>query len=115
MWENGKNTRIETYTPGGDLDVYFELTYNDEGNITKKAQYTADGSLEEYRSYTYEDGNLVEETVHRSNDSVMRKIMYAYDQYGNPTKIVFEGSGGTVQEIVTREYIERDIVKYINK
>lgn len=115
IWEDGKNTRIETYTPGGELDIYFELEYNENGQLIRKARYSADDTLQEYRSYIYKEGRLVEETVHRANDSVKRRILYSYGQHDKPTLIVYESSGGTVHEKVKREYIQREIVKYIDK
>ena len=106
-YEDGKNTRIENYRPGGTLDDYFVIEYDDRGRRKRETWYTASGDIEEYRTYTYENGALVRETVHRGNDSVKRKIIYTNNEEGNAVKAVYMDGGDNVQERVAYEYVER--------
>ncbi len=106
-YEDGLNTKIENFSPGGDLDDYFILEYGNEGRKVKETWYTGSGDIEEYRVYRYEDGAVVEETVHRKNDSVKRKILFSNNDKGNPEKAVYMDGGDNVREQVAFEYIER--------
>ncbi len=112
-WKNGLNTRADTYTPSGELDVYFEYEYNNSGNLIKGTQYEADGDIIDFKTYSYENGHLTEEVIHRDNGSVKRKVQYLNDDRGNPAEIIFLNAAEKVQERLTREYIQREIIEYI--
>lgn len=111
IYENGLNTRIETYTPAGELSVYFEIEY-ENGNPVKKAEYSADGEPEGYSTFVYRDGAMVEKTIHRANDSVQRKVLYENNKRGNPVHITYTNASGTVQEKIEREYKQYETIEY---
>lgn len=114
-WEGDKNSKTESFTPAGELDVYFEYEFDPEGNRVKGTEYEANGDVLEFRTYEYENGNLVEEIVYRANGSVKRKVRYTNDDRGNPVEILYLNGADKVQERVTKEYIQRDIIEYIEE
>lgn len=114
-YEDGQFVRAETYTPGGELDVYFENDYNDAGNMTKSTQYDADGDVLEFRTYEYKNGSMVREIIHRANGSVQRTVEYSNDERGNPLEIIYKNASGKVQERLTREYMQREYIEYIEE
>ncbi|MCK5198669.1 MAG: hypothetical protein KAR21_09980 [Spirochaetales bacterium] len=105
-------TRIESMGPGGDMEEYFELSYNSAGMLLENIHYNTDGEIEDSRSFEYKDGYLVMEKIHRKNGSVQRKIMYINDQFGNPVETVFMDSGDNVNERVIRVFESREEISY---
>lgn len=106
-YEDGKNTRIENFSPSGDMEDYFVLEYDGDGRLEKKTWHDSSGKVEEYTAFEYEEGALVAEVVHRGNDSVKRKIQYNNNSHGNPESLVYMDGGDNVQERVAFEYTER--------
>lgn len=105
-------TRIESLNPGGDMEEYFELSYDDAGMLLENIHYNTDGKIEDSRSFEYKDGYLVMEKIHRKNGSVQRKIMYINDQFGNPVETVFMDAGDNVKERVIRVFKSREEISY---
>ncbi|MCK5200626.1 MAG: hypothetical protein KAR21_19860, partial [Spirochaetales bacterium] len=105
-------TRIESLNPGGDMEEYFELSYNSAGMLLENIHYNTDGKIENSRSFEYKDGYLVMEKIHRKNGSVQRKIMYINDQFGNPVETVFMDAGDNVKERVIRVFESREEISY---
>ena len=83
--------------------------------MTKSTQYDADGDVLEFRTYEYENGSLVEEIIHRQNGSVERTVQYKNDEAGNPVEIIYKNSSGEIQERLTREYIRREYIEYLEE
>ncbi len=113
IYEGGRNTMIQNYRPGGELEDSFILEYDQRGRKVKETWYNASGDIEEYRSYRYADDYLVEEIVYRGNDSVKRKIIYTNNEAGNPVDLVYMDGGENVQEKISYEYIERIRTKMV--
>ena len=107
IYENGKNTKIENYSPGGTMEDYFLIEYNSGGKKVKETWYDSSDEVQEYREYSYENGNLVKEVVKRGNDSIKRIIEYNNNEKGNPTKVVYKDGGENVEERVAYEYVTR--------
>lgn len=101
-------TRIESLSPGGNLEEYFELKYDNNGLVLENIHYCADGDVEDSRSFKYKDGYLSMEKIHRKNGSVLRKIVYNNDQFGNPVETVFMDAGDNVKERVIRIFESRE-------
>ena len=104
--------RIESLSPGGDMEEYFELSYDGAGMLLENIHYNTDGKIENSRSFEYKDGYLVMEKIHRKNGSVQRKIMYINDQFGNPVETVFMDAGDNVKERVIRVFESREEISY---
>jgi hypothetical protein len=115
VYEQGNFTKAETYTPAGDLDVYFENEYDSDGNMMQSTQHEADGSVLEFRTYEYAGGALVEEVIHRQNGSVKRSIQYTNNERGNPVEIIYKNASGTIQERLTRKYVKREYIEYLEE
>lgn len=112
-YENGLNTRIENYSPSGELQDFFTIEYNADRQVTKRTWHEDEDTIEEIRSYSYENGALVEETILRGNGSVKQEIEYSNNEAGNPVEVVYRDGGGTVQEQIAYEYITRTKVSYV--
>ncbi len=106
-YEDGKNTRIENYRPGGTLDDYFVIEYDQQGRKTRSTWYDAKDEIVQYRTFSYSDGGLTQEVVHRANDSVKLRIVYTNNEAGKPVKVQYEDADGDVREIVSYEYVTR--------
>ncbi len=105
-------TRIESLNPGGDMEDYFELSYDVAGVLMENIHYNTDGEIEDSRSFEYKDSYLVMEKIHRKNGSVQRKIMYINDQFGNPVETVFMDAGDNVKERIIRIFESREEISY---
>ena len=112
-YERGLNTRIENFSPGGDLLDYFVIEYNDEDLPVKNTWYSADDDVEEIREFDYAGGALSEEILRRGNGSVKRKILYTNNDKGNPVEAVHKDGGEKVLETVVYEYSTREFEKYV--
>lgn len=107
-YENGLNTRIENFSPGGDLLDYFKIEYNGDGLPVKNTWFSADGDVEEIREFDYTAGGLSEEIIRRGNGSVKRKILYTNNEKGNPVEAIHKDGGEKVLETVVFEYTTRE-------
>jgi hypothetical protein len=105
-------TRIESFSPGGELEEHFILNYDNTGLLLENIHYDFDGKIENSRSYEYMEGYLVLEKVNRKNGSVLRKIMYKNDAFGNPVETVFMDAGDNVQERIVQMYGRRENISY---
>jgi len=105
-------TRIESLSPGGELEEYFELIYDNNGMLIENNHYNSDGKIQDSRSFEYDNGFLVMELLNRGNGSVLRKIMYKNDQWGNPVETVFMDAGNNVQERLITVFAEREEISY---
>lgn len=105
-------TRIDSLSPGGKMEEYFELNYDNSGMLLENIHYSAGGEVEGSRSFEYKEGYLVMEKIHRKNGSVQRKILFINDQFGNPVETVFMDAGDNVQERIVRIYKSREVISY---
>lgn len=105
-------TRIDSLSPGGRIEEYFELNYDNSGMLLENIHYSAEGEVEGSSSFEYKDGYLVMEKIHRKNGSVQRKILFINDQFGNPVETVFMDAGDNVQERIVRIYKSREVISY---
>ena len=105
-------TRIESLSPGGDLEEYFVLKYDSNALLLENAHFNYDGKIEDSKTYEYENGFLILEEQHRKNSSVSRKVMYKNDKKGNPVEITFMDAGDNVQERLVRVYDSREEISY---
>ncbi len=112
IYSDSKLIQIDSMNPGGGLEEYFELIYNNDGLLSENNHYNADNKIQDSRSFEYRDGFLVMELVKRKNGSVLRKIMYKNDQFGNPVETVFMDAGDNVQERLIIVYKSREEISY---
>ncbi len=105
-------TRIESLSPGGDLEEYFVLKYNSDGLLVENTHFNTDGKIEDSKTFKYKDGFLSMEEQHRKNGSVSRKVMYQNDENGNHVETVFMDAGDNVQERLVRVYESREEISY---
>lgn len=112
IYSDSKLTKIDSMNPGGDLEEYFELIYTGDGLLSENNHYNAENKIQDSRFYDYKDGFLVMELVKRKNGSVLRKIMYKNDQFGNPVETVFMDAGDNVQERLITVYESREEISY---
>lgn len=105
-------TRIDSLSPGGKIEEYFELNYDNSGMLLENIHYSAEGEVEGSSSFEYKEGYLVMEKIHRKNGSVQRKILFINDQFGNPVETVFMDAGDNVQERIVRTYKSREVISY---
>ena len=105
-------TRIESLSPGGDLEEFFVLKYDPNGLLMENNHFNSDGKIEDSKTYEYKDGFLFIEKQHRKNGSVSRKVMYQNDKNENPVEIVFMDAGDNVQERLVRIYKIREEISY---
>jgi hypothetical protein len=105
-------TRIDSLNPGGEVEEYFVLNYDNNGMLIKNIHYSANGEIEGSSSFEYKDGYLSMEKIHRKNGSVQRKILFINDQYGNPVETIFIDAGDNVQERLVRVYKSREVISY---
>ena len=112
LYSNNVLTRIESLSPGGELEEYFELIYDKNGMLIENNHYNLDGEIQDSRSFEYENGFLVMELINRKNGSVSRKIMYKNDQFGNPVETIFMDAGNNVQERITTVFASREEISY---
>lgn len=82
----------------GDID----LEYDENGNITKVIYI---GGGETYKTYD-ESGNLLQEIRNDKNGETYHKVTYEYNEYGDWTKKVTEGT--LVKSQTTTRYLEYD-------
>jgi uncharacterized protein YcfL len=111
-YQDGLNTRIESYSAGNELLDYFVIDYTPGGKPEKRVWYNSSDQREQSRLYEYDNGTLVNETVLRANGSVKREIVYTNNSFGNPVEVVYMDAGENIQEQVTYEYITRSKVYY---
>lgn len=104
--------RIDSLSPGGELEEYFELVYDDNGMLLENNHFNSDDKIQDSRSFEYKNGFLSMELVNRKNGSVLRKIMYKNDQFGNPVETVFMDAGDNVQERLVTVYESREEISY---
>ncbi|MEA1911056.1 MAG: hypothetical protein U9N32_05180, partial [Spirochaetota bacterium] len=112
IYSNAGLTKIESLSPGGELEEYFELIYDNNRMLIENNHYNIDGKIQDSRSFEYENGFLAMELVNRKNGSVSRKIMYKNDEFGNPVETVFMDAGNNVQERLTTVYASREEISY---
>ena len=112
MYENGRNTRIENYSPDKSLLDYFVLEYDSEDRLAESTWYSGDERIEQIRRFIYEKGALTEEIILRGNGSVKRKRLFTNDSYGNPVEVAVLDGGDTVLELLAYEYVNRTRVSY---
>ena len=111
-YENGLNTKTENFSPGGRVEEYFELIYNDEGHLTRNTQFDSNGRTQGYRVFVYEAGLLTDEVIHRANGSVLRRMLHTHDDQENPVETVVLDGGNNVRERVSRSFEEYITVRY---
>lgn len=107
IYENGRNTRIENYRPGGAVEDYFVNEFDKKGRKVRSTWYDSSDEVVQYRTFSYEGGALAEEVVHRANGSVKLRIIYTNNDAGNPVKVRYEEADGDVREIINYEYVTR--------
>jgi YD repeat-containing protein len=107
LYEDGRNTRIENYRPGGELEDYFEIEYDAQGRKIRSTWYDSEDEVVQYRTFSYGSSGLEEEVVHRANGSVKLRILYRNDEAGNPVAVRYEEADGDLRELVNYEYITR--------
>ncbi len=112
IYTDNNLTRIDSLSPGGEIEEYFELGYDSNGLLVDNIHYNAEGKVQDSRSFEYKDSFLVMELIKRKNGSVLRKIMYLNDQFGNPIETVFMDAGDNVQERLTTDYESREEISY---
>ena len=105
-------SHIESLSPGGELEEYFELNYDANGLLLENIHKNADGKILDSRSFEYKNGYLVLEIIKRKNGSVLRKILYENDKYGNPVETVFMDAGDNVQERLVTVFESREEISY---
>jgi len=105
-------TRIESLSPGGEMEEYFVLKYNSDDMLVENTHFNSDGKIEDSKTFEYKDGFLAMEQQHRKNGSVSRKVMYRNDKKGNHVEIVFMDAGDNVQERLVRTYESREEISY---
>jgi len=105
-------TRIESLSPGGEMEEYFVLKYNSDDLLLENTHFNSDGKIEDSKTFEYKDGFLVTEQQHRKNGSVSRKVMYKNDKNGNHVEIVYMDAGDNVQERLVRTYESREEISY---
>ncbi len=104
--------KIDSLSPGGELEEYFDLVYDNNGMLLENNHFNFGGTIQDSRSFEYKDGFLVMELVKRENGSVLRKIMYKNDQFGNSVETVFMDAGDNVQERLITQYESREEISY---
>ena len=104
--------RIDSMSPGGELEEYFELIYDSNGILLENNHYNSDGKIQDSRYFEYTNGFLSMELLNRQNGSVLRKIMYKNDQFGNPVETIFMDAGDNVQERLITVYDSREEISY---
>ncbi len=105
-------TRIESLSPGGEMEEYFVLKYNSNGLLVENTHFNSVGDVEDSKTFEYKGGFLIMEQQHRKNGSVSRKIMYRNDKNGNHVEIVYMDAGDNVQERLVRTYESREEISY---
>lgn len=86
-WKNDRVTGYAAYNveaDGAETKVMeVKLTFDENGNRTKKENFRED-VLREYFAYTYdEDGRMLTETKYDEDGTVLGEATYAYDEEGN--------------------------------
>jgi YD repeat-containing protein len=112
LYEGDLNTRVENYSPSDRLLDYFANEFSPEGRLLRSTWCTGEGEVEETTEYRYENSFLTEETHFRKNGSVLRRVQYTNNEFGNPLEKIFLDGGGDIQERVTLEYITRTSIRY---
>jgi len=111
-YTNDVLTRIDSLSPAGELEEYFDLQYDSNGLLLENKHFNSEGQIQDSRSFEYKDGFLVMELVNRKNGSVLRKLMYKNDQFGNPVETIYMDAGDNVQERLITIYESREEISY---
>ena len=106
-YDGGRLIKIENLNPGGEIQEYYELSYEDD--LPKsKTYYTGIGVVSGSEEYSY-TGKAASETVYmRANGSVKRIESYTYDEHGSVISVEYMDSGRNIQEMIKREYGYRE-------
>jgi hypothetical protein len=105
-------SRIDSLSPGGELEEFFELNYDDNGLLIENIHNNSEGEIQDSRSYEYNEGFLVLELINRKNGSVLRKILYNNDDNGNAVETIYMDAGDNVQERLVTVYDSREEISY---
>lgn len=79
-WLENTQERWTKVNDNGKITIYY---YDENGSITKIISPGADNTIAEYKFSSYKDKNLLSSFT----DPLGRRIIYRYDERGNPTQI----------------------------
>ena len=114
-YSNGRNTKIEIYSPSDLLEKYSEIEYGTHSLRIRESFYKPDKKLEKYILYEYEDGALKSEKHLTESENLIRRVNYDHDRMGNTIEIRYFDSRDNLKEVIRREYIYRKIKRKVDK
>lgn len=99
----GRVSKISQYSSEGALDCEETYSYADNGVLDSIVTYDSFTDTSSQDVFRYADGLLTEITTYDQAKNVTKRIVYKYDETGNPIKIscynVAEKFGTTVNEL----------------
>lgn len=76
-FEGGNLTEYKLYEDDGDYLGKFEYEYDASGNLTREIEFDYDDEIELIKNYRFDlENNLIEESEHEANESIINKIVY---------------------------------------
>ena len=95
--EDGNLKVISSYDSDGSVDGKRTFEYDEEGNKVEEIEYNSDGSIDYKYTYEYdEEGNLEEEIRYDSDGSIFGKDKFEYDEEGNKVEEIEYNSDGSI-------------------
>lgn len=102
--ENGNALSYHHYTDG-ELDMYVEYTYDDQGRELRSVRYDADGKVLSTWDYTYDDESNTVTTVYTDGNY---QIAF-YDDNGNLIRREDHNEDGTLAALYRYNYREMEV------
>ncbi len=113
IYENGKNTRTESFSPSGTLEEYYIYTYDADGNMTESVRYDRAGKKIAVTAFAYKNNQIISEKIFRGEKTLLNEIIYEYaEKDGKKTeKRIIKSPNGSVIEIIEKVFflIEKEI------
>lgn len=100
QYENGLNTRTDSYHADGTPAEYFINRYDRAGNLTVTEHYDSSGRLQGIHRTTYKNGLIFREESLGKDKETEWYITYIYsDQYRKVTKTTWSASGEELEQV----------------
>ena len=105
--ENGENIKSEDYDGDGELLYYFRYEFNENGDLLKESLYDSDGELLAYILCHYDENVFLVKTEYFDGDGALEEyIIYTNDENGNLLKEEDYSFDGTLEDTELYEYDE---------
>ena len=99
-YKNGRNTRVDSYSPNNILSEYFINEYDKNGNLISESAFDKDNNLLAQHRSTFRNGLIYREEFQGADKKLQWYITYTYsEQYLKVLKTTYSGDGRELEQL----------------